>query len=153
MSSLLYHPIDISLSSLSFLVTLFFLNLMKRSYQDSEHWHELEGWEQAHFQSTHHDACQQWVFINKQTLSKLHDANCWASTKWSPFRHSSCSHSGTFSLPFAFLSQRRRTFAFRAFSSLGFVRKDSSHNAQKCGHKPKMFNLINIDGCHITKLV
>ena len=52
------------------------------------------------------------------SLSNPQDSNCRAMARWSPFNHSWCNQSGTWSLPPFFFSHILRNLAFRAFSSL-----------------------------------
>ena len=119
MSSFEYQPTSKSLIWRSILRTFFSLYLMNFSSQDNlsycEHGEKLL---EAIWGYTM--ACQQkdsWQKNQRGALLKLQAWYCLARAKWSPWRHSSCNHSGTCKRPPFLGSQSRRSFCLSAFSS------------------------------------
>ena len=78
---------------------------------------------------------QENMEVFEGSLSKPKDWNWRAIFKWSPFFHSSWSHSGHLDLPSFFFSQYRLSLALMAFSSLEAFgragRRDSFLQTQK----------------------
>ena len=128
MSSSVYHPTDKSESCLSVLVTVLFLYLMKRSCKEMGHYEQFPKnmgmiWRAGFNGYLFKEATwqQSMLLVSEWALSKLQDWNSLAMARWSPFRHWSCNHCGTLSLPSFLASHSRRNFALSALSSLSVM--------------------------------